>query len=100
LPIRPLVEQPTDGKRLHEVVAGPKLTYEGCKLGLRGWQIPSDLEAMVFRDSVYAQPLQRAGMVARDSSALLRVGRSRASLWALLGGDNPDMLLRAVVDRE
>lgn len=38
-------------------------------------------------------------MAARNGSALLRVSRSRASLLVLLGGDNPDMLLRAIVDR-
>lgn len=38
-------------------------------------------------------------MAAGDGGALLRISRSRASLYVLLGVDNPDMLLRAVVDR-
>jgi len=38
-------------------------------------------------------------IVAGDGSALLCVGRSQAFLRGLLGGDNPDMLLRAVVYR-
>lgn len=76
-----------------------KFSCKGCELGLRRWQIPSDIGAVVLWKSVYAQPPQRADMAARNGSALLRVSRSRASLLVLLGGDNPDMLLRAIVDR-